>query len=132
MNGTLHILMAEDSPDDAQLILLQLEQEGWEVEYRRVDTEAAFRASLDPSPDLILSDFSMPKFSGLQALRIVKERGLNIPFILISGTIGEEIAVEAMKLGADDYLMKDRLGRRGSAIQSVLNKKQLGEEKIRA
>ena len=132
MNGTLHILMAEDSPDDAQLILLQLEQEGWEVEYRRVDTEAAFRASLDPSPDLILSDFSMPKFSGLQALRIVKERGLNIPFILISGTIGEEIAVEAMKLGADDYLMKDRLGRLGSAIQSILNKKQLGEEKIRA
>jgi len=132
MNGTLHILMAEDSPDDAQLILLQLEQEGWEVEYRRVDTEAAFIASLDPSPDLILSDFSMPKFSGLQALRIVKERGLNIPFILISGTIGEEIAVEAMKLGADDYLMKDRLGRLGSAIQSILNKKQLGEEKIRA
>ena len=132
MNGTLHILMAEDSPDDAQLILLQLEQEGWEVEYRRVDTEAAFIASLDPSPDLILSDFSMPKFSGLQALRIVKERGLNTPFILISGTIGEEIAVEAMKLGADDYLMKDRLGRLGSAIQSILNKKQLGEEKIRA
>ena len=132
MNGTLHILMAEDSPDDAQLILLQLEQEGWEVEYRRVDTEAAFIASLDPSPDLILSDFAMPKFSGLQALRIVKERGLNIPFILISGTIGEEIAVEAMKLGADDYLMKDRLGRLGSAIQSIQNKKQLGEEKIRA
>ena len=124
--------MAEDSPDDAQLILLQLEQEGWEVEYRLVDTEAAFIASLASSPDLILSDFSMPKFSGLQALRIVQERGLNIPFILISGTIGEEIAVEAMKLGADDYLMKDRLGRLGSAIQSILNKKQLGEEKIRA
>ena len=121
--------MAEDSPDDAQLILLQLEQEGWEVEYRLVDTEAAFIASLASSPDLILSDFSMPKFSGLQALRIVQERGLNIPFILISGTIGEEIAVEAMKLGADDYLMKDRLGRLGSAIQSILNKKQLGEEK---
>ena len=132
MNGTLHILMAEDSPDDAQLILLQLEQEGWEVEYRRVDTEAAFIASLDPPPDLILSDFSMPRFSGLQALRIVKERELNIPFILISGTIGEEIAVEAMRLGADDYLMKDRLGRLGSAIQSVLNKRQLGEEKARA
>jgi PAS domain S-box-containing protein len=132
MNGMLRILMAEDSPDDAQLILLQLEQEGLEIDYRRVDTEAAFRAALDSPPDLILSDFAMPQFSGLQALRIVRERELNIPFILISGTIGEEIAVEAMKLGADDYLMKDRLGRLGSAIQGVLNKKQLGEEKARA
>jgi len=122
MNAPLNVLMAEDSPDDAQLILFQLEQEGLEVEHRRVDSEAAFRAALDQPPDLILSDFAMPRFSGLQALRIVKERGLDIPFILISGTIGEEIAVEAMKLGADDYLMKDRLARLGSAIQSVLNK----------
>ena len=132
MNGLLNVLMAEDSPDDAQLILFQLEQEGLEVKHRRVDSEAAFRAALDQPPDLILSDFAMPRFSGLQALRIVKERGLDIPFILISGTIGEEIAVEAMKLGADDYLMKDRLARLGSAIQSVLDKKSLGEEKARA
>jgi PAS domain S-box-containing protein len=132
MNAPLNILMAEDSPDDAQLILLQLEQAGLEIEYRRVDTEAAFIAALDSLPDLILSDFAMPQFNGLRALQIVRERVIDIPFILISGTIGEEVAVEAMKLGADDYLMKDRLGRLGPAIQSVLNKKRLREEKARA
>jgi len=132
MNDILHVLLVEDSPDDAQLVMLQLEQDGFEVEYRQVDTEAAFLAALEWPPDLILSDFALPQFNGLHALRILKERGIEIPFILISGTIGEEIAVEAMKLGAADYLMKDRLGRLGSAVHSILNQRQLSEEKARA
>src|SRR5690606_20593800 len=132
MKSPLNILMVEDSLDDVQLILLQLEQEGIEVQYRRVDTEEAFIEALASPPDLILSDFSMPKFSGLEALKILKKLSLDIPFILISGTIGEEVAVEAMKDGADDYLMKDRLIRLGTAIQIALKQKQLRDEKTQA
>ena len=132
MNTPLHILLVEDSVDDAQLIQLQLELDGLIGEFQRVDTESAFLAALDLPPDLILSDFSMPHFSGFRALQIVQERGLEIPFILISGTIGEEIAVEAMKQGAADYLMKDRLARLASAVQNALNQKRLKDEKARA
>jgi len=132
MDTPLQILLVEDSPDDAQLVMLQLEQDGLEAEFRWVDTEAAFRAALASPTDLILSDFAMPHFNGLQALKIVKELALDIPFILVSGTIGEEVAVEAMQHGADDYLMKDRLTRLGPAIQRALDQKQLREEKARA
>ena len=132
MNTPLNILLAEDSPDDAQLIVLHLEQDGFDITYRRVDTAAAFQAALDSPPELILSDFAMPQFDGLQALRIVRERGLDIPFILISGTIGEELAVQAIKLGVDDYLLKDRLTRLGPAIRNALKQKYLREEKARA
>ncbi|HCR71487.1 MAG TPA: hypothetical protein DIW23_08600 [Anaerolineae bacterium] len=132
MKSPLNILLVEDSLDDAQLILLHLEQEGIEVEYQRVETETDFVAALDSPPDLILSDFAMPQFSGLQALKILKERGLDIPFLLVSGTIGEEVAVEAMKQGADDYLMKDRLMRLGTSIQIALNQKRLRDEKKQA
>ena len=132
MNDLLHILLVEDTPDDATLIMLQLEQDGLEAEYQRVDSEAALTAALDPPPDLILSDYALPGFSGLRALQIVKERGLDIPFILISGTIGEDVAVNAMKQGADDYLMKDRLARLGPSIQNALNQKHLRKEKARA
>ncbi|MEP6896572.1 MAG: PAS domain S-box protein, partial [Chloroflexota bacterium] len=132
MNSPLNVLFVEDSADDAQLVMLQLEQEGLTANCRRVDSEAEFIAALDPPPDLILSDFAMPHFDGLHALRIVRERPLDIPFILISGKIGEELAVDAIKQGADDYIMKDRLGRLGSAVKSVLNQKRLRAEKARA
>ncbi|HUG34759.1 MAG TPA: PAS domain S-box protein, partial [Anaerolineales bacterium] len=128
----LNLLLVEDSPDDVQLILLHLDREGIRVEYRRVDTEAAYHAALDSPPDLILSDFAMPRFNGLRALRILNNRRLDIPFILVSGTIGEDIAVDAMKQGADDYLMKDRLARLVPAIRLALNNKSLRDEKARA
>lgn len=132
MDRPLNLLLVEDSSDDAQLILLHLDREGIRVEFRRVDTEAAYQAALDSPPDLILSDFAMPRFNGLRALRILKERGLDIPFILVSGTIGEDLAVDAIKQGADDYLMKDRLARLAPAIRSALNNKNLRDEKARA
>lgn len=132
MNVPLHILFVEDSPDDVRLLLLQLEQEGLEVEYQRVETEQAYTAALDSTPHLILSDFAMPQFNGLRALRILKQSGLDIPFILVSGTVGEDIAVDAIKQGADDYLMKDRLARLGSAVRHALEQKRLREEKKRA
>ena len=86
----------------------------------RVDTEEGFRKGLQPEIDIILSDYAMPQFGGMRALEIVKQSGLNIPFILISGTIGEEIAVTAMKQGASDYLLKDRLTRLGPAVTQAL------------
>lgn len=125
MTIPLHILLAEDSTDDAQLIMLQLEQAGLEAEYLRVDNKADFTAALTATIDLILSDYKMPRFNGLQALSILKASGLDIPFILISGTVGEETAVEAIKQGADDYVMKDRPQRLVFATQRALEQKRL-------
>ena len=136
MNGNhpvpLHILIVEDSPDDAQLIISRLEQDGLEAKCQRVDTEADFKAALAHPPDLILADYSLPQFSGLRALQIIKEQNLNIPLILISGVVDEEIIVRAIKQGADDYVMKDRPARLASAIQNALNQKRLRQEKQRA
>jgi len=112
--------------------MLQLELEAIEVDCLRVDNEAHFVAALEATFDLILSDFALPQFNGLRALQILRERSLDIPFILISGTVGEDLAVSAIKQGADDYIMKDRLGRLGSAIQHALEQKRLRMEKQRA
>ena len=106
MKKPIKILILEDSADDTQLLLLQLEQEGIEVEWQRVETEADFTAALADQPDLILSDYSLPKYNGIKALTFLNERGLDIPFILVSGTMGEDIAANAMKQGAADYLLR--------------------------
>ena len=102
----LRLLILEDNPDDAELMVLHLEREGFTAEWRRVETEDSFRKALDEKPDLILSDYSLPSFSGAAALRIAQEITPEIPFIMVSGAIGEEIAVECMKAGAVDYVLK--------------------------
>ena len=114
MPDPLHVLIVEDSPKDAELLLLELSKAGYLPDWKRVDTEAAYVDSLHPGLDLILSDQTMPQFNGLRALELLKRRGLEIPFILISGTVGEESAVAAMKLGVTDYLLRDRLARLGT------------------
>jgi len=129
MKKPLQVLILEDSADDAQLLLLQLEQDGIEVEWQRVETEAAFRAALDSQPDLILADYSLPSYSGIKALELRNELGLDIPFILVSGTMGEDIAVTAMQQGAADYLLKDRLARLGEAVRNALEEKRVRDEK---
>src|SRR5580700_9128497 len=103
MPRPLKLLMAEDNPDDADLVLEELRRAGFEPDWRRVDTEDTFLEHLNGGLDLVLSDFQMPTFNGLRALDLLKQRGLEVPFILISGTIGEETAVTAMKKGATDY-----------------------------
>jgi PAS domain S-box-containing protein len=128
----LRVLLVEDSTSDTQLILRQLERDGLTVECRRVDNEADFRAALSWTPDLILSDYSLPNFNGLRALQITKQQGLDIPFILVSGAVGEDVIVNVIKQGADDYVMKDRLTRLGSAIHNALEQKRLREEKKRS
>ncbi|MBI5250693.1 MAG: response regulator [Desulfomonile tiedjei] len=117
----LRVLIVEDSEIDAGLVVRELQHYGYTVLSRRVDTGPALEEALEIQPwDVVLSDFAMPRFTGLEALEVVKASGLDLPFILISGTIGEEVAVEAMRAGAHDYLLKDRLARLGPAIQREL------------
>src|SRR6185312_819757 len=106
----LRVLMIEDSEDDSRLVLLELKKGGWEIEHTRVDTATALSDAYDQGPwDLIFSDYTRPKFSGLAALSLLKSKKCEIPFFLVSGTAGEENAVKAMKAGAHDYIMKDNL-----------------------
>jgi PAS domain S-box-containing protein len=117
----LRCLIVEDVEDDVQLLLLQLRAGGYDVTWERVDTPEAMRAALARQPwDVVLSDYRMPRFSGLSALEILRESGLDLPFIIVSGTIGEEIAVAAMKAGVDDYLIKGQLDHLMVAVEREL------------
>jgi PAS domain S-box-containing protein len=116
----LKVLLAEDNPNDAELVIRALRQAGFEPTWLRVETEEEFLAHLSGDLDIVLSDFRMPRFNGFRALELLKARELDIPFILVSGTIGEDMAVEAMRRGATDYLLKDRLARLGSAVNHAI------------
>lgn len=116
----LDILMVEDSITDARLIVKELEKSGRAIHTHRVDTPEDLRKALERSWDLVLSDWSMPRFSALAALRLVKEHDVDLPFIIVSGTVGEDMAVEAMRAGAHDYVLKDRLSRLVPAIEREL------------
>ena len=132
MSTHLNLLLLEDSVNDAELMLDVLREAGFELTSRRVESKAGYLRELDQPPDFILSDFSMPQFTARDALQIMQERGLNIPFIVVSGCIGEDMAVECMRAGASDYLLKDRLGRLGHAVSQALDRKRLLEEKQQA
>jgi len=132
MPRPLKVLMVEDNPADAELVLLELRRAGFEPDCQRVDTEAAYLERLDDGLDLVLSDFQMPLFNGLRALELLKERGLEVPFILVSGTVGEDTAVMAVKDGAADYLMKDRLARLGAAVTHAMEERRLRTERKQA
>lgn len=118
---TVRILLVEDDVSDAELIGLLFESEGLRAELERVDTKEAFeRALLGGGCDLILSDYNVPGFSGLEALRLYRQVGLDVPFLLVSGTIGEEAAVACLKAGAHDYVMKRNLKRLVPAIRRAI------------
>lgn len=117
----LKVLIVEDSDDDAALILRELRCGGYEPTFERVETEAAMRDALARGPwQVVISDYFIPRFGALDALRVVKHSGLDLPFLIVSGSIGEEIAVAAMKAGAHDYLMKGNLTRLSPAIDREL------------
>jgi len=121
MPRPLKVLLVEDSEDDALLILRALQKGGYEVFHERVETAKALEEALEKKTwDIILSDYKLPGFNGLTALSIYKDKGVQVPFIIVSGTIGEDIAVAALKAGAHDYIMKDRLGRLLPAIEREL------------
>jgi PAS domain S-box-containing protein len=129
MSSPIRVLILEDRPDDAELMVNELRRAGFAPDWRRVETETAYLASLDPALDLILADYNLPQYDAARALRALRERGLDIPFIIVTGSISEEMAVECMKQGAADYLLKDRPARLGPAVRQAMAQRQLREEK---
>ncbi|MEW8691140.1 MAG: EAL domain-containing protein [Candidatus Thiodiazotropha endolucinida] len=134
---SLNILIVEDLPYDAELMALRLRDEGFDLDYTRVQGETAYIKALEKSPDIILCDWHLPQFSGQRALSLLRQQHLDIPFIIVSGGIGEEAAIDALRQGANDYVLKDRPARLGEAVKRVLADKQLrmahliAEEKLR-
>ena len=121
MSQPLRVLLVEDEETDAKLVLHMLCTGGFAPEHLRVDTPEAMSAALAGGPwDIIISDYSMPKFSGLDALALLQGSGLDVPFIIVTGATGEEAAVRCMHEGASDYLLKDRLDRLPSAVRRAL------------
>src|SRR6266850_758338 len=138
MAEQLRILLVEDSLNDAELVLRELTRGGLDFQSRRVQTEPDFRRELHEfRPHLVISDFSMPQFNGRSALAIARESRADIPFIFISGTIGENVAVDMMKAGANDYVMKNNLARLLPALQRELREaevrrsRRIAEEALR-
>ncbi len=130
MGHELLVLIVEDSEDDTLMTVHELERGGYKVQWERVETEKAMKTALWKKHwDVILCDYSMPKFSAKRALETVQESNLDIPFIIISGAIGEDIAVEAMKAGAHDYLMKGKLARLVSAIEREMREVKIRKER---
>jgi two-component system cell cycle sensor histidine kinase/response regulator CckA len=129
MPDRIHVLILEDRPTDAELVVHELRAAGFDPVWRRVDTEENFLAFLHPAPDVILADYIMPQFNAVTALKRLRESGLEIPVVIVSGSIGEETAVEAIRHGAVDYLIKDRLSRLGPAVRNALEQKRLRNEK---
>lgn len=126
MPKALRILIVEDSENDAELLLRELRKGGFVPEHARVDTEEAMRSALvGASWDIIVSDYSMPHFDGISALNVMKQQSKDIPFIIVSANIGEEIAVMAMKAGAHDYIMKSNLARLIPAIEREIKEARL-------
>jgi PAS domain S-box-containing protein len=132
MNKAINVLLLEDRESDAEMMIRELQRAGFLPKWKRVQTEPDFVAEIKNLPDIILSDYSMPQFSGLRAAELLQKAGLHIPFILISGTVGEDVAVEAMQHGATDYLLKDRLGRLGIAVERALEQTRLRNERDQA
>lgn len=121
MTDLLRVLLIEDSDDDALLLLRELQQNGFNPVHRRVETSEIMSLALQSQEwDLIISDYSLPCFRGDEALALLQRHGLDIPFIVVSGAIGEETAVRMMKAGAHDYIMKDNTRRLGSAVRREL------------
>lgn len=128
----LRVLHLEDSALDHELTLAHLRRGGLQVECLRIDSEAAFLAALEQDWDVVLSDFNLPGFSGLVALDLLKARGRDIPFILVSGEIGEDTAVEAMRNGASDYLLKNNLTRLVPALIHAVDAHETRTARVRA
>ncbi|MGD0152554.1 MAG: PAS domain S-box protein [Thermacetogeniaceae bacterium] len=133
MSTGLYLLLVEDSDHDAKLLIRELQRGGYNPIYEQVETAEAMDAALERQGwDLVVSDYVMPSFSGVDALRLLQEKGLDLPFIIVSGNIGEDLAVESMKAGAHDYVLKDNLSRLVPAIKRELREAAIRQERRRA
>jgi PAS domain S-box-containing protein len=132
MSKPLNILIVEDSEDDSLLVLRELRRGGYEPVYERVETPDAMRNALSRKQwDIVISDYLMPHFSGFAALELLKNSGIDLPFIIVSGNIGEDIAVEAMRAGADDYIIKGSLARLVPAVERELREAEARRDRKR-
>jgi len=131
MKPQLQVLVVEDRLEDAELVVYELKKAGFDVDWERVENAVQFQEKLNRELDLILADINLPQFDGLTALYLLKESGFDIPFIVVTGTY-EEIALECIKQGATDYLLKDRLARLGNAVANALDERRTRTEKERA
>lgn len=126
MNKKLRILLVEDSEDDALLLMRELQKCGYDPVVERVETRNEMEAAITSQYwDVILTDYIMPSFSGLGALQTMQEHGLELPFIIVSGKIGEETAVDLMKAGAHDYIVKGNLARLAPAIEREMQEAEV-------
>lgn len=133
MSKSLRVLNIEDSESDALLLLHELRKGGYEPEFMKVDTSDEMKTALKGNIwDVVISDYVMPGFSGLDALKLLKESGLDLPFIIVSGKIGEDIAVGAMKAGAHDYIVKGNLARLVPAIERELRDAETRRQRRKA
>jgi FixJ family two-component response regulator len=133
MTIPLRVLTVEDSKDDVLLTMREIRRGGYEPVFEQVETPAAMKAALESGAwDVVISDYVMPQFGGLDALRVLKASGLDLPFIIVSGKIGEDIAVDAMKAGAHDYIVKGNLARLVPAIERELRDAETRRERKKA
>ena len=130
MKQPIKILMLEDSFSDAQIVIRSLQKRGLEFESKIISTKKEYIESIESySPDIILSDHSMPQFNSLDALNILKEKNQRTPFILVAGTVTEDFAVACVRAGAQDFILKDRLGRLPDAILNAIEKFKIENER---
>ena len=110
-SNRINVLVLEDRSSDAELMIAQLREAGFEPTWQRVETEKGYVQSLNAGLDLIVADYQLPQFDALRALQLLRSRELDIPFLIVSGHVGDDFIVEAMKQGAADFLLKDRMAR---------------------
>src|SRR5215471_70767 len=133
MTSPLHVLHLEDNANDAELIQAALDSEGIVSDVARVETRVDFLAALEQGGfDVVLADYTLPSFDGLSALKIALETCPDVPFIFVSGTLGEEVAIVALKIGATDYVLKERLSRIVLSVHRALREAQERAERQRA
>jgi hypothetical protein len=139
MSKHLRLLILEDYEDDSLLLLHELKRGGYTIDFQRIDTALGLEQALDNCMwDAILSDYSMPQFTALEALEILQQKAIDLPFIVVSGTVGEDVAVQTMQAGAQDYIMKDNLRRlvpaleRGIREAAVRRERKKAEEDLRS
>jgi PAS domain S-box-containing protein len=128
----LNVLIVEDSREDAEILAYEIKRAGFSLRYRSVETEKDYLAAIDSGVDVVVADYTLPGFSAMRALEILQERSLDIPFIVVTGSVGEEAAVACIRAGASDYLLKDRLTRLGPAITRALSDKSARAARQRA
>src|SRR5512135_1212462 len=133
MSEKLKVLILEDVPTDAELMIEELAESGMTFDSRRVATKGSYVGAIaDFHPDIILSDYSLPSFDGLSALKIAREKCPDVPFIFVSGALGEEMAIDLLKKGATDYVLKSRLSRLEPAVSRALHEVEERRERERA